>query len=157
VKAVTENQGLNYYNMLAVCSGNEQAPEADGRRHKKRFFTCDKKREDATLKVNPMDQATIDTIYYSSDGAIRSVDREIDHDLNTHLNLNCSFYAVTLPKNRQAVLEEVQRSVVEHGGDILHNCITQLRLWEQESDPKTPYIGIAIWWLKKQIQILSKA
>ena len=110
MKAVTENQGLNYYNMLAVCSGNEQAPEADGRRHKKRFFTCDKKREDATLKVNPMDQATIDTIYYSSDGAIR-----------------------------------------------LHNCITQLRLWEQESDPKTPYIGIAIWWLKKQIQILSKA
>ena len=91
MKAVTENQGLNYYNMLAVCSGNEQAPEADGRRHKKRFFTCDKKREDATLKVNPMDQATIDTIYYSSDGAIRSVDREIDHDLNTHLNLNCSF------------------------------------------------------------------
>ncbi len=109
------------------------------------------------LKVNPMDQATIDTIYYSSDGTIRSVDREIDHDLNTHLNLNCSFYAVTLSKNRQAVLEEVQRSVVEHGGDILHNCITQLRLWEQESDPKTPYIGIAIWWLKKQIQSLSKA
>lgn len=121
------------------------------------FFTCDKKREAATLKVNPMDQATIDTIYYLSDGTIRSVDREIDHDLNTHLNLNCSFYAVTLPKNRQAVLEEVQRSVVEHGGVILHNCITQLRLWEQESDPKTPYIGIAIWWLKKQIQILSKA
>lgn len=32
-----ENKGLDYRNMLAVCSGNEKAPEATGKR-KKRFL-----------------------------------------------------------------------------------------------------------------------
>ncbi len=39
-----ENKGLDYRNMLAVCSGNEKATGAAGKR-KRRFFTCDKKRE----------------------------------------------------------------------------------------------------------------
>lgn len=32
----TENKGLDYRNMLAVCSGNEKAPEANGK-HKRRY------------------------------------------------------------------------------------------------------------------------
>lgn len=111
----TENKGLDYRNMLAVCSGNEKAPEAAGRR-KKRYFTCDKKREYASLKINPLDIKTLDTLYYLSDGTIKSTDQ---------------------------------------GGDLRQNCMEQLQMWESETDPKTPYIGIGIWWLKKQISSLS--
>lgn len=41
-----ENKGLDYQNLLAVCSGNEKAPGATGRR-KGRHLTCDKKRGNA--------------------------------------------------------------------------------------------------------------
>ena len=146
-----DNKGLDYYNMLAVCSGNEKAPEATGRR-KKRFFTCDKKRENAPLTINPLDVGTIESIYYTSDGIIKSQDKDIDDDLNIRLNLNCNTEAVTLPQNRKAVLDAVQADLWNRGGDLLENCMEQLHIWESESDPKTPYIGIAIWWLKEQIR-----
>lgn len=144
-----ENKGLDYTNMLAVCSGNEKAPEA--KRRKKRFFTCDKKREAAPLKINPLDEKTLETLYYLADGTMKSTDAVIDNDINIRLNLNCSTEAVTLPANRKSVLDTIQADLVSQGGDLLQNCIEQLHMWENEEDPKTPYIGIAIWWLKEQI------
>lgn len=146
-----ENKGLDYTNMLAVCSGNEKAPEAKKGKKRKRFFTCDKKRESAPLKVNPLDEKTLETIYYLSDGIIKSTDPEIDNDINVRLNLNCSTEAVTLPENRKKVLDIIQEEVFSKEGDLRQNCIEQLHMWENEKDPKTPYIGIAIWWLKDQI------
>lgn len=150
-----ENKGLDYYNMLAVCSRNEKAPEARGKR-KRRFFTCDKKRESAALTINPLDTKTIGSIYYLSDGIIRSYDSDIDNDLNVRLNLNCNTEAVTLPQNRKAVLDAVQADLLSREGDLRENCIEQLHIWESETDPKTPYIGIAIWWLKEQIKGLTE-
>lgn len=150
-----ENKGLDYRNMLAVCSGNEKAPEATGKR-KKRFFTCDKKRGSKPLKINPLDGATLETLYYLSDGTIKSTDKDIEDDLNVKLNLNCDTEAVTLPKNRKAVLDVVQEDIMSREGDILDNCIEQLHIWESENDPKTPYSGIAIWWLREQIRVLSE-
>lgn len=144
-----ENKGLDYRNMLAVCSGNEKAPGAG--KHKRRFLTCDKKRENAPLKINPLDEKTLETIYYLADGTIKATDPEIDYDINTHLNLNCSMEAVTLPENRKKVLDTIQEDLMKQGGDLRQNCIEQLQMWESEEDPKTPYIGIAIWWLKEQI------
>lgn len=148
-----ENKGLDYRNMLAVCSGNEKAPGAG--RHKSRFLTCDKKRENALLKINPIDEKTLETIYYLTDGTIKASDPEIDFDINTHLNLNCCTEAVTLPENRKRVLDTIQEELVNQGGDLRQNCIDQLHMWESEEDPKTPYIGIAIWWLKEQIAQLE--
>ena len=145
-----ENKGLDYRNMLAVCSGNEKAPGA--RNHKARFFTCDKKRGNAILKINPMDEKTLETIYYRTDGTIESKDPEIEKDINVHLNLNCRTEAVTLPENRKKVLDTIQQDLFKQEGDFKQNCIEQLHMWESEEDPKTPYIGIAIWWLKKQIE-----
>lgn len=147
------NKGLDYRNMLAVCSGNEIAPEAVGRR-KRRFLTCDKKRDNSPLKINPLNNATIETIYYNSEGFIASTDCDIENDLNINLNLNCESDAVRLPKNRKAALDVVQESILNSEGDILQNCIDQLSIWENE-EIKTPYIGIVLWWLKDQISALS--
>lgn len=148
------NSGLDYYNMLAVCSGNEKAPSAT--RRKRRFFTCDKKRNSANLKVNPLDKETLKTIYYSTTGIIDSTDEVIKEDLNVRLNLNCDADAVTLPQCRAEVLNTVQKAIIDQGGDILSNCKEQLAIWEGENDPKTPYIGIVIWWLKEQIKEMTR-
>lgn len=120
------------------------------------FFTCDKKRGNAALTINPLDLATLETIHYSSDGRIESTDKVINDDINTRLNLNCSSEAVTLPQNRKSVLDAIQADVLSQDGDLLQNCIDQLHMWESESDPKTPYIGIGIWWLRDQIAHMEK-
>ena len=99
-----------------------------------------------------MDEKTLETIYYRSDGTIKSKDPEIEKDINVHLNLNCRTEAVTLPENRKKVLDTIQQDLFKQEGDFKQNCIDQLHMWESEEDPKTPYIGIAIWWLKKQIE-----
>ena len=147
-KNTSENKGLDYKNMLAVCSGNEKAPEARGK-HKRKYFTCDKKRENASLKVNPLDVVILETIYYLSDGRMKSTDKDIDDDIHIRLNLNCSTEAVTLPQNRKAVLDAIQAEIITMEGDLYQNCRDLLHIWENETDPKTPYIGIAIWWLKE--------
>jgi uncharacterized protein (TIGR02646 family) len=150
-----DNKGLDYNNMLAVCSGNEKAPGATGRR-KKKHFTCDKKRENRPLTVNPLDQRTLDSIYYSDNGTMKSYDAGINDDINVKLNLNCKEDAVSLPQSRKAVLDAVQADIYSQDGDMLQNCIDQLQLWENETDPKTPYIGIAISWLKGMIRTLGQ-
>ena len=117
-------------------------------------MTCDKKRGNAPLTVNPLDAATLATISYTSDGKIRSSDPIINDDLNIRLNLNCSEEAVTLPENRKAVLDTIQEQVFQEE-DLLQACMDQLHIWENETDHKTPYIGIAIWWLREQIHALQ--
>lgn len=124
-------------------------------KHKRRFLTCDKKRENAPLKINPLDEETLETIYYLTDGTMKSTDVVIDEDINIRLNLNCDTDAVTLLKNRKAVLDMIQKDLANQEGDFQQNCIEQLHIWENEADPKTPYIGIAIWRLKKQIHLLN--
>jgi len=150
----SDNKGLDYQNMFAVCSGNEKAPEATGR-HKKRFMTCDKRRGNKPLKINPLVENTMNTIRYGSDGTIDADDDEIRRDLTETLNLNCTSDAVTLPQNRKAVLDTIQSVICHQSGDILSNCKAQLDIFENENDTQIPYIGIAIWWLKQQIQAMQ--
>jgi hypothetical protein len=104
------------------------------------------------LTVNPLDQNTLDLISYSEQGEIKSENEQINDDIDVKLNLNCSSEAVSLPQNRKAVLDVVQEAVYSQEGNLRQNCIEQLQLWESETDPKTPYIGIAIWWLKEMIR-----
>ena len=139
--------------MLAVCSGNEKTPGVTGK-HRKRYFTCDKKRENRLLHVNPLEIKSIESIFYSSDGTIKSFDSDIDNDINVILNLNCSADAVTLPQNRKAVLDTIENEVYNMGDNLKQNCEQLLAIYEAEEDPKTPYIGIGIWWLKDQIKAM---
>ena len=40
------------------------------------------------------------------------------------------------------------------GDNLKQNCEQLLAIYEAEEDPKTPYIGIGIWWLKDQIKAM---
>ena len=143
-------QGLDYNNLFAVCSGNKNAKGT----RKQSDLTCDVSKGSQIIKVNPLNEATLSTIWYGENGEIFSTDPEIESDLHKKLNLNCMSDAVRLPESRKAVLDSVQEelsSLCSDEADILENCQYILEQFENEVDPKTPYIGIAIWWLKNYI------
>lgn len=135
-------QGLDYNNMLAVCSGNRGCGD-------KRNLTCDAKRGNEVLKVDPRNADTIHSISYTADGRIKSEDPVIDEDLNKRLNLNCE--AVSLPENRKAVLNALIADIRKKGpkGDIKHYCKRRIDMIKAMDDEKIPFVGIIIWWLEK--------
>lgn len=137
-------QGLNYKNMFAVCSGNRGCGN-------KEYTTCDAHRGNVPLKINPCNPDTINTIYYTSSGKIKSTDPVIDKDLDITLNLNSTH--CSLPENRRRVLNELIQNIARTHpkGDISLYCKRRLEAFENETDPKTPYSGILIWWLKNHL------
>ena len=96
-------QWLEYQNMLAVCSGNRD----DRHEHQRQSaLTCDTRRKDSgIMTVNPLDENTLTTIYYTSDGEIGATYKTIHDDLTIQLNLNCRKETVKLPEERKAVLD----------------------------------------------------
>ena len=137
-------QGLNYRNMFAVCSGNR------GSGCKERM-TCDARRGNELIKVNPCDVSTLRGITYTSTGKIQSSDPAIDEDLNERLNLNSEISS--LPENRKQILQTLIDDVrKKHGtGDISTYCKRKLEQIKNMDDPKLPYVGILIWWLEKHV------
>ena len=145
---------MDYSNFLAVCSGNR------GKRHtrKTRDYTCDAKRNSKKLTVNPTDPNTLSSVKYSESGEIGSDDTVINEDLTITLNLNCMSDNVRLPSARQKALEAIQNDIAENSNDdsMLEYCKYILKEFEEETDPKTPYVGIIIWWLRRQVRALEQ-
>lgn len=139
----SNDMALNYRNMLAVCSGNRGCGS-------EKDMTCDAKRGNTPLTVNPLKASTLLSISYQSDGTIFSSDSNINADLNTTLNLNCS--SVGLVENRRVALQTMQKELSKkHSkGDIKLACSRMLEKYQTQT-PKTPYLGILIWWLQKHI------
>ena len=140
-------QGLDYHNLLAVCSGNR------GPRHtrKTRDYTCDAKRASnhPQLTLNPCDPSSLMKIRYKENGEMFSEDPAIQDDITVKLNLNCISEAVQLPEARKKVLEALLDELpTGNEGHLLSYCQDVLELLEGETDPKTEYSGILIWWLK---------
>ena len=130
--------------MLAVCSGNRGCGTEND-------LTCDAKRKNAALKVNPRNPDTLATIHYRADGTIKSSDPVIDEDLNKRLNLNCR--TISLPETRRGVLNELLFHIKKNHptGDIRPYCRRKLEQLTEPSDYKKPYVGILIEWLERHI------
>lgn len=146
-------QGLDYRNMFAVCSGNKGVKDT----RKRNDLTCDAHRGNELLTVNPTIEETISKISYQENGIIFSEDEEINDDLDVKLNLNCTADTVSLPAARKAVLDSIQKELntLNSKEEILERAELLLDLYENEKSPRTPYIGIGIWWLKDYIQRLK--
>lgn len=145
---------LDYGNFLAVCSGNQN----DTSKSKEEKLTCDAKRGNEKLKVKPCDAATLSTIYYTENGLIAATDSDINTDLTVTLNLNCIRDSVQLPKERKEVLDAIQADVmaeVEEGSTLVDSCTRLYQELSEISDPKPPYIGISLWWLKDTINSMT--
>lgn len=140
-------QGLDYGNMLAVCSGNKGRKKT----RKPRDLTCDAKRKGShpQLTLNPCAPTTLDKISYKENGEMYSSDTNILDDINVKLNLNCTSDGVELPKMRKKSLEMLQAELPNDDvSQIIEFCRATLSVLESETDPKTEYSGILIWWLK---------
>lgn len=135
-------QGLDYRNMLAVCSGNRGCGD-------KRNLTCDAKRGNKVLAVNPCNAETLHSITYTSDGRIKAGDTLIDEDLNERLNLNSE--VISLPENRKQVLNALIMDIKKNHptGDIKQYCRRKLEQIRGTDEYKIPFAGILIWWLEK--------
>ena len=133
-------KAMDYNNMLAVCNGNRNARSDDEK-------TCDAKRGNKQLDLNPLIASTLESIRYRSSGRIYSDNEKIDAQLNNVLNLNCE--ALNLIKCRKQALNAMLIELdAKHKGDREYYARLLAR-YENESDLKPPYVGILIWWLKK--------
>lgn len=144
-------QGLDYNNLLAVCNGNVAA---SGKR-KKIDLTCDAHRGNTEFrKVDPCHEETLESIYYRMDGSIQAADADVRHDLQSTLNLNCR--KSPLISERKAALDSL---IADMGTVDIENleeyCRFSLEVFEAEKDPKTPYAGVLIWYLKSMLQSLN--
>lgn len=136
-----EQKALDYRNMLAVCSGNRNSTSDNDK-------TCDARRKNQKLSLNPLDKNSISSIKYKANGVIYSDDAIVDNELNTVLNLNC--ISRQLPDSRKKALNELLAVIKKKHptGSISDYC---MKLYEhyQNENPKKPYVGILISWLKK--------
>lgn len=141
---------LDFKNMLAVCYGNSLKPGT-----KREDRTCDAHRENEPLTINPYNIQSIRKISYTSDGYITSEDKKIKTDVQETLNLNCR--ASSLPENRKSVLLRTKAEIWKLCKNKNHEAYIAVlkRLYKQytEERMRTPYCGIIITWLEKELGI----
>ena len=115
-------------------------------------LTCDSKRENRLLKVNPLDAKTLRYVSYTPNGVIYSKDEVIQNDLDVKLNLNCKSAGINLPLQRKMVLDVIQSKVDETPNDVIlcNKILKSIKI------KPVPYSDAAIWWLEDYIQKLSK-
>lgn len=145
-------QGLDYENLVAVCHGNK-APKSENRVFDD--FTCDAHRGNTEFrKVNPCKPETLETIVYTLDGKIDATDADVKFDLVDTLNLNCP--SAPLVAERKAALDSLI-SIIDAVGveELLEYCSNILDAFLTETSPKTPYVGVLIWYLQAMIDALS--
>lgn len=142
----TENE-LKYENLLAVCKGGEgSVPERQ---------TCDTRKGNQVLNINPQRRQDIDTVSYTSNGDILSSDNVFQADFDDILNLNDRHgYLV---KNRRQALISFQKEIYKklHGkhasADFWQNCL--LKYEKCDRGVKVPYLGIILWYIRKKCGI----
>ena len=142
-----EELSLDYRNMLGVCLGHidlkNEASET----------TCDTHKGNSLIKVNPLQERTVEKIKYDErTGRIYSENEEINRDLEQTLNLN----AKLLQKNRKDVLEICKKRLYKEMKDgtwtqSLLKSEFQKYSTTNANGEKIPYSGIVLWYLKKRI------
>lgn len=144
---LSENEKLDYSNMLAVCYKNSEGlPKKDQ--------TCDARKGQQEIVVDPRQEAHIASIgYQKGTGIIFSENEAIDSDLNERLNLNCR--EQSLPDNRRAVLQRVidEMSRRQKTGNWKATDIAKMIKLFSETDEagrKKEYAGIVLWYLTRK-------
>lgn len=137
-------QDVDYNNLLAVCDGNEGSGQRGA-------LTCDRARQDAPLKVNPLQPETLASIRYRKNGIIYSNDEDIQKDLDETLNLNCE--AAYLPQNRKAAIMTFDRWLqkASQHGSVVGACRKRHKEIA-ESEYKDAFAGVVLYFLDKRIR-----
>lgn len=148
----TDEQSLDYENMLAVCSGTVEGT-------RKKDQTCDARKGDKIIKLDPRDISHIQSLSYDDLGCIRSDDPDLQTCLDDELNLNSQ-----LPSIRKRILEETNRHIHDVHKKNSSNipAITAILQKEISTLEKTvpfrkKFVGVTIWRLRSHVtQLMSK-
>ena len=140
---------FTYGNLLACCQGKTQ-----GESH------CDTSKGDDEIKLSPLEPSCVNTLSYESGtGAIKSSNKDYNHDLDT-LNLN----AHIVKRNRRDVLRGVimalppAQTKTQRGSEFNSSTRShQLKRWRSvdEEGKRRAYCGIVIYFLEKKLKKTS--
>lgn len=129
---------LSYKNLLAVCKGNEGSS--------KERQTCDTKKGNRVLHINPQKVGDISTIFFTRNGEVKSTNLLFQKDLDEVLNLNDKFG--NLISARKSALKALQKKITPMNKNQIEKLYNKLKSAER----KIEYVGILLWYLEKKIK-----
>lgn len=136
---------LAYHNLVAVCDGRGGA-------------TCDKRRGNVSMTVDPTKRHTLDSIYYHRDGRIDATDESIQHDIQTTLGLNnartnlCANRFESMRAIEKVVSSTFKRRGIENNRSAKKTiCLKILNQFESQTDMKDEYLGAKLFVARKLV------
>lgn len=136
---------LEYHNLVAVCDGRGGA-------------TCDKRRGNAPLTVDPTKSHTLEAIYYCRDGRIDAHDESVKRDIEITLGLNdtrtnlCANRAESMKAIEKVVFNTFKRRGIEDNRSAKKTiCLKILKQFESQTDMKDEYLGAKIYKTRKLV------
>lgn len=136
---------LAYHNLVAVCDGRGGA-------------TCDKRRGNASMTVDPTKRHTLDSIYYHRDGRIDATDESIQHDIQTTLGLNnsrtnlCANRFESMRAIEKVVTSTFRRRGIENNRSAKKSvCLKILKQFESQTNMKDEYLGAKLFVARKLV------
>lgn len=139
-QSIFPSKVLEYSNLLAVCKGNEGECS--------QMQTCDTKKSDQIITINPLIQNHVDDITYYRDGTI--ISKFHQNELDIILNLNIS----VLKSNRKNVLKYFLQEISKKKKDksLTKSTLKKLLTKYECAQLKNEYDGIVISYLKKKVK-----
>lgn len=136
---------LAYHNLVAVCDGRGGA-------------TCDRRRGNASMTVDPTKRHTLDSIYYHRDGRIDATDESIQHDIQTTLGLNnsrtnlCANRFESMRAIEKVVTSTFRRRGIENNRSAKKSvCLKILKQFESQTNMKNEYLGAKLFVARKLV------
>lgn len=135
------SKSLDYHNLFAVCTLTRKLPRS--------LKTCDDRRGNIELHIDPRKQTDIDTISYTRKGEILSANTTFNNDLKYTLNLNVE----RLKNNRRSAWESIKNCMIrKRESQLTKNQIQKYLDKLQAPDNDTPYSGFLIFMLQKRLR-----
>ena len=129
---------LSYKNLLAVCKGNKGSS--------KERQTCDTKKGNRVLHINPQKVGDISTIFFTRNGEVKSTNLLFQKDLDEVLNLNDKFG--NLISARKSALKALQKKITPMNKNQIEKLYNKLK----NAERKIEYVGILLWYLEKKLK-----
>lgn len=140
-------QALTWCNLLGACMGSEGSVREQQ--------TCDTRKGDRELFVDPRRIDHIASLRYLSDGRIKSCDEAIQRDIEDTLNLNVEALKCARAQALETFVAEMTRN---HGRGAwpkgqLAKEIARIR----ETRPLREYAGMIEWWLDRRAKRVTSS
>ncbi len=163
--ARTPENELQYHNLLAVCRGGEGGPV--------KARSCDTKKGNRPIFINPLCKSDMNRIYYDNSGEIHSSDTtkyvfeywdsigkhhsgytSPEQDIHEGLNLNYENGAPIL--GRKTALRKFQKLLHPYKDKKSKRVFLEKmqRVYSVQSEFMEPYVGIIRWYIQKKLNQL---